>query len=42
MSTQADIKKSIKDLDFYPKVTLEQGIKAYIPEIKLLHGNNAI
>lgn len=39
MSTQADIKNSIKHLDFRPKVSLEKGIRSYIPEIKRLHGS---
>tara|TARA_B110000008_G_C16959196_1_gene559449 strand:- start:878 stop:1882 length:1005 start_codon:yes stop_codon:yes gene_type:complete len=37
MHTQANISSSKNNLGFYPKVTLEQGIKAYIPEIKRLH-----
>jgi ADP-L-glycero-D-manno-heptose 6-epimerase len=40
MHTQADISDTIKDLDFQPKLSLEQGIKKYIPEIVLLHGAN--
>jgi len=39
MSTQADINNSIKHLDFRPKVSLEKGIRSYIPEIKRLHGS---
>ena len=39
--TQADITSSIINLDFEPIVSLEQGIKKYIPEIKRLHGTNA-
>ena len=38
MHTQADIGASIDNLGFEPKVTLEQGINSYIPEIKRLHG----
>ena len=36
--TQANISSSKNNLGFEPKVSLEQGIKAYIPEIKRLHG----
>ena len=36
MHTQADITSSMKYLDFHPKVTLEEGINSYIPEIKRL------
>ena len=39
--TQADISSSIINLDFKPIVSLEQGIKEYIPEIKRLHGISA-
>ena len=35
--TQADITSTRENLGFEPKVTLEDGIKAYIPEIKKLH-----
>jgi len=38
MHTQADISTSKDNLGFDPKVSLEQGIKSYIPEIKRLHG----
>ena len=38
MHTQANISSSQKNLGFAPKVSLEQGIKSYIPEIKRLHG----
>ena len=38
--TQADISSSIENLNFHPKVSLEDGIKAYIPEIKLLYNQN--
>ena len=38
MDTQADISTTIKNLGFKPKFSLEQGIKAYIPEILRLHG----
>ena len=37
MHTQANIGNSKDNLDFLPKVSLEQGIKSYIPEIKRLH-----
>lgn len=36
--TQANINSSQNNLGFTPKVSLEQGIKSYIPEIKRLHG----
>ena len=36
--TQANISSSKNNLGFEPKVSLEQGIKSYIPEIKRLHG----
>ena len=36
MHTQADISESEKQLEYHPQVTLEQGIKAYVPEIKRL------
>ena len=35
--TQADISSTKDNLNFDPKITLEEGIKNYIPEIKLLH-----
>lgn len=38
MHTQADIATSQEYLNFEPVVSLEEGIKAYIPEIKRLHG----
>ena len=34
--TQADISESEKCLEYKPEITLEQGIKAYVPEIKRL------
>jgi len=34
--TQADISKSIQDLNFNPKYSLEEGIRSYIPYIKKL------
>jgi len=37
MHTQANIISSQENIDFEPKVSLEQGIKSYIPEIKRLH-----
>ena len=36
MHTQADISQSEKYLGYQPQVTLEQGIKAYVPEIRRL------
>ena len=41
MHTQADISSSKKNLGFEPKFTLEQGIQAYIPEIRRLYGSNS-
>jgi ADP-L-glycero-D-manno-heptose 6-epimerase len=38
--TQADISTSKTNLGFEPKFSLEQGIKAYIPEIKRLFGSD--
>jgi ADP-L-glycero-D-manno-heptose 6-epimerase len=38
LHTQADIRASKSNLGFDPVVSLEEGIKTYIPEIKLLHG----
>ena len=40
MHTQADISSSIENLGFKPLVSLEQGIKEYMPEIKDLHGKS--
>jgi ADP-L-glycero-D-manno-heptose 6-epimerase len=40
MHTQADISTSQANLSFEPVVSLEEGIKAYIPEIKRLHGTD--
>jgi len=40
MHTQADISASQANLGFDPVVSLEDGIKTYIPEIKRLHGTN--
>ena len=37
MHTQANIGSSKDNLGFLPQVSLEQGIKSYIPEIKRLH-----
>jgi len=42
MHTQADLTSSKQHLDFQPKVTLEQGINAYLPEIKRLKGAEII
>ena len=36
-NTRADISRTKKYLGFRPKFTLEEGIKAYIPEIRHLH-----
>jgi len=41
MHTQADIRASKVNLGFDPVVSLEDGIKAYIPDIKRLHGIKA-
>ncbi len=38
--TQADISSSRENLDFKPKTSLEEGIRAYIPEIKRLYGED--
>ncbi|MDC3262011.1 ADP-glyceromanno-heptose 6-epimerase [Candidatus Pseudothioglobus singularis] len=40
MHTQADIRASKSNLGFDPVVSLEEGIKTYIPEIKRLHGTD--
>ena len=40
MHTQADIRASKVNLGFDPVVSLEEGIKTYIPEIKRLHGTD--
>jgi len=37
-NTQANISSSEDNLGFKPNFSLEQGIKSYIPEIRLLHG----
>ena len=37
MFTQADISNSQINLGFEPTISLEEGIKAYVPEIKRLH-----
>lgn len=37
MHTQADIKSSINNLGFKPEFSLEDGIRAYIPEIKRIY-----
>ena len=42
MNTKANISTSKDNLGFEPKVSLEQGIKSYIPEIKRLHGTEII
>ena len=38
IDTQANINASKNNLGFEPKVSLEEGIKSYLPEIKRLHG----
>jgi ADP-L-glycero-D-manno-heptose 6-epimerase len=38
MHTQADISLSELNLGYSPRISLEHGIKAYIEEIKILHG----
>ena len=38
--TQADISSTRANLGFEPEISLEEGIKAYIPEIKRLHGED--
>ena len=38
--TQADITTTRENLGFEPKISLEEGIKTYIPEIKRLHGED--
>jgi ADP-L-glycero-D-manno-heptose 6-epimerase len=40
MNTKADISSTKNHLGFKPHFTLEDGIKAYIPEIVSLHGSN--
>ena len=40
MDTQADISATQANLNFEPKVSLEAGIKAYIPEIRRLHNED--
>jgi ADP-L-glycero-D-manno-heptose 6-epimerase len=40
MHTQADISTSQANLGFEPAVSLEKGIKAYISDIKRLHGTD--
>ena len=42
MHTQANISTSKDNLGFEPKISLEQGIKSYITEIKRLHGTEII
>ena len=38
--TQADISSTRENLGFEPKISLEEGIKTYIPEIKRHHGED--
>ena len=40
MNTQADISNTRKNLGFEPTFSLENGIKAYVPEILRLHGTD--
>jgi len=40
MNTRADISSIKKNLEFKPAFSLEEGIKAYIPEIKRLYGSD--
>jgi len=40
MHTQADITATRANLGFEPMISLEEGIKIYIPEIKRLHGED--
>ena len=40
MHTRADINTSQVNLGFEPKVSLEEGIKAYIADIKRLYGTD--
>ena len=40
MHTQADISSSKENLEFEPSISLEEGIKNYIPEIKNLYGSS--
>jgi ADP-L-glycero-D-manno-heptose 6-epimerase len=42
LHTQANINASKDNLGFEPKISLEQGIKSYIPEIERLHGTEII
>jgi ADP-L-glycero-D-manno-heptose 6-epimerase len=42
MHTQADISTTQANLGFEPVVSLEEGIKAYISEIKRLHGTDIL
>ncbi len=40
MHTQANIQSTIENLNFQPKFSLEEGIRAYIPQIKFLHNSS--
>ena len=42
MNTQANMSKTIKNLGFKSKVSLEEGIKKYTPEILRLHGTDIL
>jgi len=39
-NTQANIQNAKINLDYIPKINLEEGIKSYLPEIKNLHGKD--
>ena len=39
-NSKACISSTIKNLGFEPNYSLEKGIKAYIPEILRMHGND--
>ena len=40
--TEADIAESIESLDYRPNFTLEEGIRAYLPEIKRIYETEAV
>ena len=42
MHNQADIKSSQTNFNFKPMISLEEGINAYIPEIKRLYGEDIL
>jgi ADP-L-glycero-D-manno-heptose 6-epimerase len=39
--TQADINSTKSELNFLPQFTLEEGIRSYIPEIQMMHGQKS-